>query len=58
LEDLKGRDHLEDLGIEVEDNIRMALRDIGWEGVDWIHIGQDRYQQHALVNMVMNLQVP
>jgi hypothetical protein len=27
-----------------EDNIRMDLREIGWEGVDWIHLGQDRDQ--------------
>jgi hypothetical protein len=27
-----------------EDNIRMDLREIGWEGVDWIHLAQDRDQ--------------
>jgi len=27
-----------------EDNIRMDLRNIGWEGVDWIHLAQDRDQ--------------
>jgi hypothetical protein len=26
-----------------EDNIRMDLRQMGWEGVDWIHLAQDRY---------------
>jgi hypothetical protein len=41
-----------------EDNIRMDLREIGWEGVDWIHLAQDRDQWQALVNMVMNLWVP
>jgi hypothetical protein len=25
-----------------EDNIRMDLREIGWEGVDWMHLAQDR----------------
>jgi hypothetical protein len=25
-----------------EDNIRMNLREIGWEVVDWIHLAQDR----------------
>jgi len=41
-----------------EDNIRMDLREIGWEVVDWMHLAQDRDQWWALVNMVMNLQVP
>jgi hypothetical protein len=41
-----------------EDNIRIDLREIGWEGVNWIHLAQDRDQWQALVNMVMNLQVP
>jgi hypothetical protein len=41
-----------------EDNIRMDLREIGLEGVDWIHLAQDRNQWWALVNMVMSLQVP
>jgi len=25
-----------------EDNIRMDLREIGWERMDWIHLAQDR----------------
>jgi hypothetical protein len=37
-----------------EDNIRMDIRELGWEGVDWIHMAQDR----ALVNAVMKLRVP
>jgi hypothetical protein len=41
-----------------EDNIRMDLREIGWGGMDWIDLAQDRDQWSALVNMVMNLQVP
>jgi len=27
-----------------EDNIRICLREIGWKGVDWIHLAQDRDQ--------------
>jgi hypothetical protein len=27
-----------------EDNIRMDLREIGWEGLDWMHLAQDRDQ--------------
>jgi hypothetical protein len=39
-------------------DIRMDLMEVGWEGVDWIHLAQDRDQWQALVNTVMNLQVP
>jgi len=42
-------------GHRLEDNIRMNLREIGWEGVDWIHLAQDRDKWWALVNTVMNL---
>jgi hypothetical protein len=45
-------------GCRWEDNIRMDLRDIGWGGMDWIDLAQDRDQWRALVNMVMNLWVP
>jgi hypothetical protein len=36
----------------------MDLREIRWEGVDWIHLAQDRDQLWILVNTVMNLRVP
>jgi hypothetical protein len=41
-----------------EDYIRTYLREIGWEGVDWIHLAQDTDQWRALVNTAMNFQVP
>jgi hypothetical protein len=41
-----------------EDNIRMDLRVIGWGGMDWIDLAQDRDQCRPLVNTVMNLRVP
>jgi hypothetical protein len=41
-----------------EDNIKMDLREIGFGDVDWIHWAQDRDGWQALVNTVMNLQVP
>jgi hypothetical protein len=39
------------------DNIKIELREIGWDGVDWIDLAQDRDQWRALVNTVMNLRV-
>jgi hypothetical protein len=36
------------------EDIRLDLREIGWEGVDWMHLAQDRDQWQAVVNMVMN----
>jgi hypothetical protein len=40
------------------DNIKMDLREIGWDGVDWIDMAQDKDQWRDLVNTVLNLQVP
>jgi hypothetical protein len=40
------------------DNIKMDLRDIGWDGMDWIDLDYDRDQWRALVITVMNLWVP
>jgi hypothetical protein len=40
-----------------EDNIKMDLRKIGWGGMDWIDLAQDRDHWRALVNTVMNLRV-
>jgi hypothetical protein len=36
---------------------KVDLREIGWCGMDWIDLAQDRDQWMALVNMVMNLRV-
>jgi hypothetical protein len=40
------------------DNIRIDLREIEWDGVDWVDVAQDRDQWRALVKTVMNLRVP
>jgi hypothetical protein len=40
------------------DNIKMDLREIRWDGVDWMDMAQDRDQWRALVNTVLNLRVP
>jgi hypothetical protein len=39
-------------------NIKMDLREIGWDGMDWIDLAEDRDQWRALVNTVMNLRGP
>jgi hypothetical protein len=39
-------------------NIKLDLREIGIDGVNWIQLAQDRVQGQAFVNTVMNLQVP
>jgi hypothetical protein len=39
-------------------NIKLDLRETGWDGIYWIDLAQDRDQWRALVNMVKNLRVP
>jgi len=41
-----------------EDNIRTDFRETEWEGVDWIHLAQDRDRWRALLNTAKNLRVP
>jgi len=41
-----------------EDNIKINLREIGSEVVDWMHLAEDRDPWRALVNMVINFQIP
>jgi hypothetical protein len=38
-------------------NIKMDLREIRWDGMDWIYLARDRDQWRDLVNTVMNLRV-
>jgi hypothetical protein len=40
------------------DSIKIDLIEIGWVGMDWIDLTEDRGQWRALVNMVMNPKVP
>jgi hypothetical protein len=40
------------------DNIRMDLGEVGWGNVDWIGLSKDRNRWRALVNSVLNFQVP
>jgi hypothetical protein len=41
-----------------EDNIKMDLQEVGWGGMVWIDMAQDRDRWRALVSVVMNLRVP
>jgi hypothetical protein len=52
LEILKGRPRCRE-----EDNIRMDIREIRWEVVEWKHLPQDRDERWALVNTVINLRI-
>ena len=41
-----------------EDNIKMDLHEVGFGGMDWIELAEDRDGWRALVNVAMNLRVP
>ena len=41
-----------------KDNIRMDLKKIGWEDVEWSDLAQENDQGWAVVNLVTNLRVP
>jgi hypothetical protein len=38
-------------------NTKMNLREIGWDGIDWVDLAQDRDRWRALVNTMTNLRV-
>jgi hypothetical protein len=41
------------------DNVKIDLKQIGWDGMDWIYLAQDRRDQwRTLVNKAINLRVP
>jgi hypothetical protein len=55
---LEGKKPLGRPGHRLDNDIKMNLKEIGRDGMDWIRGAQGRDQWWALVNMVMNLQIP
>jgi len=53
---LKETCHLKD-GMDMEQNFKMNHTNVQWEGMDWIHLAQDRDRWQGFVNMAVNLQV-
>jgi hypothetical protein len=56
-ENQKEGDHWEDQDVGGWTILKWILREVGWDGMDWIGLAQDRDQWRALVNTVMNLRV-
>jgi hypothetical protein len=54
LENLKGREHSEDVGVDEKIILEWILGKV----VDWTHLAQVRDQWRALVNTVMNFRIP
>jgi len=54
----EGKTSLGRPGLRWEDNIKKDLKEVGWRGMDWIDLDQDRDRWRALVNAVMKLRVP
>jgi hypothetical protein len=53
----RGKRQLSRHRLRWENNILMDIREIGFEGLDWIHMAQDRYRWGAFVTTVMSLWV-
>ena len=41
-----------------ENNINMNIQEVGWEGMNWSDLDQQRFSWRATVNAVMNHRVP
>jgi hypothetical protein len=50
-------DQLEDIGLDLWIILKMDLREVGWDCIDWIDVAQDRDIWWADVNAVMKLGV-
>ena len=54
----EGKTPLERPSRRWEDNITMDLQEVGFGGMEWLEMAQDRDRWRALVNAVMNIRVP
>jgi hypothetical protein len=57
VENREGKSPLGRIRRRGEDNIRMHLREIGWEVVNWINMTKERNQWRILVKAVVNIRV-
>jgi hypothetical protein len=57
-ESQKERDRWEDQDVDGWTILKWILERLGWDGMDWIDMNQDRNRWRSLVNAVMNLRVP
>jgi hypothetical protein len=55
---VRERDYLEDPGIKWENNIKMDLRQVRCERMDWTDPAQNKDRRRALVNAEIYLWVP
>jgi len=55
---MKEGDKLEDLGVDRSIMLKWFLKEIMYENMDWVHLAQDGDKWRAVVNMVVNFQVP
>jgi hypothetical protein len=55
---LREGDHLGDPGIDGRVILRWIIQELGYGGKDWMNVAQGRDRWWALMNVVMNLQVP